>query len=123
MVVHHVEKDRQAGGVAGVHQLLQSMRPAVTVLGRIQLHAIVAPIAIAGELRHRHDLHGRDAQLAQLVQTADDGLERPLRGERADVQLVENQVFAAHAFPTRIGPDEALRADDRRGGVNAIGLR
>ena len=77
VVVDDVQEDRQALGVAGVHQPLQAVRPAVAVLRRVGEHAVVAPVARARELADRHDLDGRDAQLAEVAQPGDDASNVP----------------------------------------------
>ena len=122
VVVDDVQEDRQALGVAGVDEPLQAVRAAVAVLGRVGEHAVVSPVARAGELADRHDLDGRDAQLAEVAQPRDDALERPLGGERADVQLVEDQVLAADALPAGVGPGEPIGPHDGRRPVDALGL-
>ena len=98
------------------------MRPAVGILRRVGEHAVIAPVPRARKLADRHDLDGRDAQVAQVLQPGDDRLERPLRREGADVQLVKHQVLAAHALPIPIGPGEPLREHHRRGPVDPLGL-
>ena len=53
--------------MAGVHEPLQAVRPAVTVLRRIREHAVISPVACARELADRHELDGGDAQIAELA--------------------------------------------------------
>ena len=62
MVVDHVEDHGQAGLMGGVDEPLQRPRAAVAVLHGVGMDAVVAPVAVAGELGHRHQLDRRDAQ-------------------------------------------------------------
>ena len=108
--------------MAGVDQPLQALRPAVAVLRRVGKHPVVAPVPRARELGDRHDLDGRDAQIAEVAQPGDDAVERALGREGADVQLVEDQVLAADALPAAVGPGEPIRPDDRRRPMDPLGL-
>ena len=58
VVVHHVEQHRQAPGVAGVHEPLQRVRPAVRLVHGPQVDPVVTPAVLAGERGDRHQLHG-----------------------------------------------------------------
>ena len=122
VVVDDVEIDRQPLGMAGVDQPMQALRAAVAVLRRVGEHAVVSPVARARELADRHDLDGRDAQLAEVAQPRDHSFERPLGGERADVQLVEDQVLAADPLPAGVGPGEPIGPYDGRRPVDALRL-
>ena len=44
------------------------------------------------ELGHRHDLDRRDADRRELAEVGGGRLERPLLGERADVQFVDDEL-------------------------------
>src|SRR5215469_589870 len=54
MVVNNVEYNAKARGVTRVNQALQAIRPAVGMMGRPQVDAVVAPSALAFKLCHRH---------------------------------------------------------------------
>ena len=54
--------------------------------------------------RHRHQLHGGDAQVAQVVEALDQRLEGALAGGGADVQLVDDQLVEAETAERRVGP-------------------
>ena len=54
------------------------------------------------------------AELAQVVQPPDGRVQRPLRGERADVQLVDHRPAQRRAAPAAVGPGEGRRG--RRSG-------
>ena len=122
VVVDDVQERRESLGMAGVDQPLQALRPAVAVLRRVREHPVVSPVPRPRELGDRHDLDGRDAQLAEVAQPGDDAVERPLGREGADVQLVEDQVLAADPLPAAVGPGEPIRPDDRRRPMDPLGL-
>ena len=101
MVVDDVEHDGEARGVRGVDQALEALRAAVARLRGRQVDAVVAPAARARELGDRHDLDRGDPQLGEAGQVLDRGVERPLARERADVQLVEDEIALRHARASR----------------------
>jgi hypothetical protein len=45
VVVHDIERHREAMSVRGIHEPLKGARPSVTVLDRKRINAVVAPIA------------------------------------------------------------------------------
>ena len=91
--------------MAGVDQALEAVRAAVGVVGRVQVDAVVAPAALAGELGDGHQLDGVDAEVDEVVEVVDGAVEGPLGGERADVELVEDR-RRQRATPVqcRVGP-------------------
>lgn len=114
VVVHHVEHDGEAARVAGVHQTPEPVRSAVRALCRVGADAVIPPVARAGKLRDRHELDRRDAQVAQLVQLRDRGVERALGRERADVQLIDHITMQRKTDPLFGLPLEFARHDLRR---------
>ena len=113
VVVDHVEHHREAERVAGVDQPAQSPRTAVARLRRPGIDPVVAPVARAGELRHRHQLDRRDAELLQFSEPGDQRFERPLRRAGPDMQLIEDVVGKRQTLPRLVGPGE--------GGVDDLG--
>ena len=65
VIVDHVEEHHEAAVVSGIDQALQALRPAVDRVRGIEQHAVITPAAIAGELRHRHELDRRHAERAR----------------------------------------------------------
>jgi hypothetical protein len=110
VVVDDVEQDREALFVGGVDEPLEALGAAVSGVGGRQVDAVVAPAVAAGELGHRQQLDRGDAELAQPGQVRDDGLERALGREGADVQLVDHRVLEVRRREAVVGPGE-------RGGV------
>jgi hypothetical protein len=99
MVVDHIEHDGESFLVACINQSAETGGPAIGALRRVQRCPVVSPITASGELRHRHDLDGGDAQLAELGQVLDDSFEGAHWCKGADVQLVENQLGGRDALP------------------------
>ena len=91
----------------GVDEAREPVRPAVRRMRREGVEPVVAPVAIPGERRDGHRLDRRDAELAQLREARDHAVERPLGRERADVQLVEDELVEARL---RAGRDVEARA-------------
>jgi len=106
VVVHHVEHDGQAARVTSVHEPLQPVGPAVRLVHRPQVDPVVAPAVLTGKRRHRHQLDGVHAEVAQLIEPPDGGVERALGRERADVQLVDHRAGQRAAPPAAVGPAE-----------------
>ena len=99
VVVDDVEHDAEPGGVGGVDEAGEPVGPAVRLLHRRREHAVVAPVADAGEGVDRHQLDRRDAEPGEPVELAGDAVERALGRERADVQLVQHGVGEGDAAP------------------------
>ncbi len=123
VVVDDVERDGDPVPMGRVDEFLQSLGTAVARLRRIGEDAVVSPIAIAGELRHRHELDRVDAETGQVGKLGDDPLEGAFGCERPDVQLVQHQAPEIDAAKMPIGPGERTGGDDARGSVNAVRLR
>src|SRR4051812_30394067 len=121
MVIDDVENDRETAPMTGVDEPLEALRPAVGILRGERLNAVIAPIPSAGKLRYRHQLQRCNAQLFEIIEARHNGIERPLRRERADVQLVNEVVFKLGTGPTLVAPVEVAVEDDGRT-VYAIGL-
>ncbi len=123
VVVDHVEDDGHPAPVRGVHQPPEPLRTAVALLHREGVDTVVAPVPRAGELRHRHDLEGVDAQLAQAVEVRDHGIERPLGREGPHVQLVLDLLLEGDPPPGGVPPGERRGIDHLRRPVNAERLK
>ncbi len=119
MVVDHIERHGETTLVAGVDEVHEPGRTAIARLHRIGIDAVVAPVALAGELGDRHDLDRGHAEVAERVEVRDRGVEGALGGERADVELVEDELLAGEAAPGAIVPGVSRDVDDRRGAVHA----
>src|SRR5262245_55168141 len=86
------------------------------------MDAVVSPVASSRKLHDRHELHGRHAEIPQIVEARNNRIESSLPRERTDVKLVENIVAQRQAEPVVIVPGEGP-VDDLRRLVDAVGLK
>ena len=122
VVVDHVEEDRESAGVAGVHQGLEILRPAVAGLGSEEQHSVVAPAPAAREVGDRHQLERGDPERDQVVELRRDGRVRPLGRERAHVELVEDEALGRQPGPPAVPPGVGEGIDDLARPVHVAGL-
>ena len=122
VVVHHVEGHADALLVGGVHEPLEGRRPSVGVVHGVEADAVVAPAAPPGEGRHGHEFDDVDAQVTQVSQPADRGVEGPLGRERADVQLVGHGTADVDPPPVGVVPLVHPGVEGPGGVVHAVGL-
>jgi hypothetical protein len=124
MVVNDVEKDGQAVPVAGISEILQPVRSAITVLRGVKRNAIIPPVPFPGELRHGHQLDGRYPEiLFEIVKKGDDPFERSFLRERPGVDLIENDLSRRDPSPVLIFPLKQIWIDDFGRTVNPLGLK
>jgi hypothetical protein len=107
--------------VGGVDQPAQARRPAVAVLHGRGQDAVVAPVALTGELPHGQQLQRRHPELDQRREQLDEPVEGPGGCAGADVQLVEDLLVQRLGGEAGVGPVEA-RVVDRRGALRTLGL-
>ena len=75
----HVLHDAEAGGVAGVDEAAVGVRAAVLLVHGEPADAVVAPVVGAVERVDRHQLDEVDAEVEEVVEPADRGVEVALR--------------------------------------------
>ena len=121
MVVDDVEENHQPGVVRGVDQAFQPLGPAIGDVRRIEQHAVIAPAARAGELRHGAELDGRHADVGEVLEMIADAVEGAAPREGADVQLVEHRLVPGAAAPLA-APLVGLGVDEDRWPVHIAGL-
>src|SRR5205823_6508097 len=102
VVVNHVDYDRDSGAMSRIDESLQPVGASVARLRCVWMHSVVAPVAITGELRHRHQLDCRDAQVAEMGQLLGRRFERARRCEGADVELINDEIFERQSAPFAI---------------------
>ena len=119
VVVDHVENHRQAKAMGGVDQVLELFGRTIGGLGCIEQHPVVAPIALAGKLRDRHQLDRGDPKLHQVRQVLLDGQEA---AEGTDVQLVDHRFVPRASQPGAVPPWIGQRVDHHAVLVNVPGL-
>ena len=105
--------------MSGLHQRLEVIAGAVARLDGIRERRVVAPRAVTRELERRHQLDRADAQVAQVRQATADALERAWPavhtvGERAHVQLVDDQVVPSGRMELGVAPVEQARVHHDR---------
>ena len=123
VVVDDIQDHGQAGQMARVDKTLHRLGTAIGLVGREQVDAVVTPAARAGELGHRHDLDRIHAELDQVGEALDRGIERSGGGERADVKLVQDEAFKWAAAPAGVAPRMGGLVDDLRQPQHTVGLR
>jgi hypothetical protein len=122
VVVDHVEADAQVAGVSGVDESLQGGGAAVGVVDGVEIDAVVTPATVPGEGRHRHQLDDVDAELGEVVEPLDRGVEGALGGEGADVELVDEGTVHLDARPVGVMPCMRGRVEGARGPVHTVRL-
>src|SRR4030095_13643795 len=122
MVVDDVENDRQADSVTGVDQSLQPWWAAVGILHGKWIDAVVAPISVAGKLPDRHDFHGGDTEIFELLKIANDRVEGAFFGVHADMKLIDDDVMQRETVPAIVFPLE-FGINDFGGAMHAFGLK
>ena len=123
MIVDDIEQHHQPARVRLVDETLEAVGTAIGDVRRVEQDAVVAPAAVAGELRHRHQLDGRDARIDEMVELGLDAGERAILGEGAGVQLVDDGLVPRPALPLGRLPGVGARIDQQRGSVHVAGLR
>ena len=88
----------------------------------VQADAVVAPVTLAREIGHRHQLDRRSRPGPAAPAAAPSARERAFGRERADVQLVDDQIVGAAAARNVVGPREGRGIDDLRRAVDAVRL-
>ena len=123
VVVDDVEEDHQPALVRRVDQRLQVVGPAVGGIGGEQGGAVVSPVAGARKVGDRHQLDGGDAKIDQIIEFFDAAGERAGGSERADVQLVEDDLLPRPAAPVGMAPAVGGRIDHLAGAMHVVRLR
>src|SRR5262249_17962703 len=93
MVVDDVEHDAEPAPVGGVDEGAQVLRTAIGSVGREGQHTIIAPVASPHEVRHRHDLEGREASPRKMVELFRESGEGSLVRRGADMDLGDNRLM------------------------------
>ena len=83
MVIDDIEQHHQPKRVRVVDHRLQLARRAIRLIGRERQHAVIAPVARAGEIGDRHQLDRGHAEVAQPLQPRGDAAESRRAGRHA----------------------------------------
>ena len=119
VVVDHVLDHAHAGLVAAVHEPLVAGRSAVRLVDRVPQHAVVAPVVHAAHRVDRHQLDQVDAEGAQVAEPPERRVERPLSGERPDVELVDHRAAQLPTGPGLVVPHVGRGIEGSRALVDA----
>jgi hypothetical protein len=122
VIIDHVKQDADAFGVGGIDQGLEVFGLPVAAVGREQVAAVIAPVPTAWKIGDRHDLDRGNAQISQQIQLFYRRDERSFRGERADMQLVDDHLLPGATAPACVPPEIAAGIDDLAGSFDILGL-
>ncbi len=112
MVIDDVEKHHQPAQMRGIDQRLEVVRPTIGAVGGVEQHAVIAPIAPAGEIRERHQLDRSQSGVDEVIEPLDRRAEAPAGGEGAHMELEQGGLRPRPATPVRRLPSELSMIDD-----------
>src|SRR5690606_28061153 len=112
VVVHDVQQHRETFPVRRVDQPLQLPGSAVCRCRGEQVDAVVSPVARTREVRDRHQLERGRAELRDVTEPFAYPGEGTRGRERADVQLVDDQILERDAGPFAVGPCKIVGIHD-----------
>ncbi len=123
VVVNHVQDHAEPQLVSLIDEPAHVVGAAVNVIGRIEIHSVVAPTEIAGKLGDGHDLDRGDAKLDQPRKAIGRGSPFSFLCECSQVQLVKHLALQPQPFPVLVMPGKAARVDHLRGTMRTLGLK
>jgi hypothetical protein len=118
VVVDHILDYPETVSMARVDEPLVGGRPAIYLGDGIPQHPVVAPVVGSIEAVHRQELNEVDSDRHEVVEALDGGVERAVRCERAEVQLVDDAARELTAGPGVVGPGEGGRVEGAREAVH-----
>ncbi len=92
--------------MAGIHEALEIAGLSVGIENGIQIHTVITPSSLAGEIGDRHQLHVGDTQSFQIVQPGLCRFQSSLGRKRAQVQLVNKAAGKRRRLPLAVAPGE-----------------
>src|SRR5229473_1350312 len=123
MIVDDVEDDGDPEGMGAVDKAAELIRPAVEPGWCEEVDAVVSPAEPAREFRHGHNFEAGNTELGESRQLTQSGFPAALRGEGADMHLVDDEVLARDPAPRSVGPSEVPGIDDFRRSVRSFRLK
>src|SRR5262245_26722072 len=108
--------------MASIYQTLEMIRFPVSVMRRVKVDAIVAPIAIAGKLGDGHQLDMGDAKVSQVIEPVNRRQKRSLRCKSADMKFIKYGRSEWLRLPESVRPWERAVIHSARWSVNSAGL-
>src|SRR5271170_2215125 len=107
MIVDDVKDDGDPNGMSTVDEMAEIGRPTVEPGRREEIDAVISPAEPALEFRQRHNFETRDAELSERRQLTRRRLPAPLRGESADMHLVDDEMLTRDPAPGAVGPSKS----------------
>ena len=104
MVVDHVEKHHQPAQMRLVDQGLEIFGASVGAVRCVPQHAVIAPVALACEIRKRHQFKCGDSRRNEMIELVDHGAVGALSREGADVGFDQNGFVPRASTPIRGAP-------------------
>src|SRR6202521_1389406 len=112
MVVDDIEDDGDPESMGTVDEAAKIHRSAVEPGWREEVDAVISPSEPAREFRNGHNFEAGNTELGESRQLTRSGFPAAIRGEGADMQLVDNELLARAPAPRTVGPSEVTRIDD-----------
>ncbi len=106
-----------------LNQIFEIFGPAVGAVGSKRKDAVVTPIALAGEVSNRHQLHRSNSKIGEIVEPLTDSGKSSGRRERSDMQLIDDSFFPPAATPGGILPVEGFGVYDFAGSMHVARLK
>ena len=123
VVVDDIENDGDPERVGVIDETAEIDRTAVEPSRCEQVDTVIPPAETAREVRHGHDFEASDTEFGQSRQLSLSRFPAALRGEGADMHLVDDELLARPSVPRIVCPVEVLGIDDLRRFVRSTGLK
>ena len=123
VIIDHVEKHHQPAQMRLVDQRLEIVGAAIGAVGRVPQHAVIAPVARAGEIRKRHQFQRGDAGCREMIELVDHGAVGALRREGADMGFDQDGFLPRASAPVRGAPSVAGVIDHLARAGDVVGLK
>ena len=108
MIVDDIKDDGDPEGMSAVYKAAKVLGLAVQAGRREEVDAVVSPAEPTCELRHRHNFKAGDTEFCESRQLTRSRLPAPLRSERADMHLVDDELLTCDPAPSDVGPSESF---------------
>ena len=122
VVVNDIQNDRESALMTRIDQRAKIVRRAVGMRGREEHHAVVAPVALARPIGHRHNFQRGDTERNEIIEPLDRADKRARFRERADVAFVNHLPGVGGPRPVLRAPFKIARIHNLRGAEDALRL-
>src|SRR5258708_13504504 len=109
MVIDDVEDDCDPESMGAVDEAAKIHRSAVQPGWCEEVDAVISPAEPAREFRHGHNFEASDTELGKSRQLSRSGFPASVRGEGADMHLVDDELLTRPPPPRPVGPTEIPR--------------